>query len=213
MEAQLSNVACCLWLLDLKHLMAFSSLWCLESWWRGWKLQCYWTWWRGKLLLRVSMSSSCNQKYFFTYLEFFFLIFFVYFVEHLTLWILKVFHRCCGAICWLCCFAQILLWLSCSLWMRAARWVSCQSKWFRPRLEKCCRELMPPNPASWRPGLRWTRGTKAALCFYPLKFRLFLSLSLALGSQSHKLQPFLVMTWTRIPASVFIAPCLLLCLF
>lgn len=104
-----------------------------------------------------------------------------------------------------------------SPWMRAARWASCQSKWFRPRLEKCCRGPMPPNPASWRPGLRWIPGMEATLCFHLLDFRFFLFLSSAFGSQNYKLQLFLLRTWTRIPAFILNSPRLLslflLCLF
>lgn len=48
--------------------------------------------------------------------------------------------------------------LSCSPWMKAARWVSCLSKWFRLRPGKFCREPRPQNPASWRLGSRWTPG-------------------------------------------------------
>lgn len=78
-----------------------------------------------------------------------------------------------AVVCCLRLITQILFLSSCSPWMRAVRWASYQSKWFRPRLEKCCRELMLPNPASWRPGLRWTPGKEASLCFHPLKFCLF----------------------------------------
>lgn len=50
-----------------------------------------------------------------------------------------------------------------SPWTRAARRVSCRSKWFRRRPGKFCRERMLPNPASWRPGSRWTLGEEEAL--------------------------------------------------
>ena len=56
-----------------------------------------------------------------------------------------------------------LLCLLCSPWTRAARWVSCPSRWFRRRRGKSYREPRLPSPASWRPGWRWTLGEEA-LC-------------------------------------------------
>lgn len=137
------------------------SLWYSESWWRGWEHQCYWTWWRGEPLYQTHLN------------------------EHIFFGVNFDAPSDGNAV-----LHQILLWLSCSRWMRAARWASCPSKSFRLRLEKCCRELMHPNPASWRPGLRWTPGTEAGF----IRLNSVYSCSLFL---SVELQHFARGHWTK----------------
>lgn len=81
---------------------------------------------------------------------------------------------------------------------------------------------MLPNPASWRPGLRWTPGKEASLCFHPLKFCLFFFVFSVLMSVAKANNcEFATISCEEIddtpPASLFSAPCLLyfslLCLF